>query len=80
MYYKKYGELPRILNEKSHAPIKCEFSNQLDKLESMERREKELQNALKEENNANTSKASSSTSQPIQVCLIGIHYHTCCSF
>lgn len=36
MYYKKYGELPRIPNAKSE-PIKsgiCEFINELDRLES----------------------------------------------
>ena len=43
MYYKKYGELPRIPNEKSSSnnPVKCEYSNQLDKLESIDRLEKE---------------------------------------
>lgn len=51
MYYKKYGELPRIPNAKSetNTPEVCEFTNQLVKLESDSRNEREnLNNQITE--------------------------------
>ena len=44
MYYKKYGELPRIPNTKSEHFLSnvCEFTNQLDKLESDNRNANEI--------------------------------------
>ncbi len=55
MYYKKYGELPRIPNTKSENQFlsnECEFTNQLDKLESDNRIAYEMalkQKSLREE-------------------------------